>query len=122
MQNHLQYQQPFPSPANTAALGNQKFNSPLHPKGFDKTLPTPNIKHYASNPNLSMEFNSQKLINPSSENNIQSTNNLKKNIEYRSPPSHHPYNFNLNQHTRAGRNDMAKSLIIGENSNVDIPE
>lgn len=44
----------------TNHLNQPKMNSPTQFKTFDKTLPSPNIKHYASNPNLSLELNSMK--------------------------------------------------------------
>lgn len=80
MQNHLQYPQPFPSQGQPSPLQHQKFNSPTHPKGFDKTLPSPTIKHYASNPNLSLDFNPTKMSGIASDTNSQSTNSIKKNL------------------------------------------
>jgi hypothetical protein len=60
MQNQLQYPNNFnpQQPPNT--LNQQKYNSPTHLKSFDKTLPSMNVKHYSSNPNLSLEVNGMK--------------------------------------------------------------
>jgi hypothetical protein len=54
MQNQLQYPISFSAHKPNNPLFQQKFNSPTNFKTFDKTLPTMNIKHYASNPNLSL--------------------------------------------------------------------
>lgn len=55
MQNTAQYSNNYNQATSSTPLNTQKFTSPTHLKGFDKTLPTLNIKHYASNPNLSFE-------------------------------------------------------------------
>lgn len=60
MQNQLQYPHHFNQPPPSNPLNQPKFNSPTHLKGFDKTLPNMNIKHYVSNPNLSLEVNAMK--------------------------------------------------------------
>jgi len=68
MQNQLQYPSNFSSQQPQNPLTQQKFNSPSHLKSFDKTLPNMNVKHYASNPNLSLEVNGLKtsgIINDS---------------------------------------------------------
>lgn len=122
MQNHLQYPQSFAGQGPTSPVQHQKFNSPTHLKGFDKTLPSPTIKHYASNPNLSLDFNPPKMSATTSDTNNSSANSIKKNLEYRSPPSHSQYTFNQNQHSRGMRNEMTKSLIIGDTNNIDTPE
>lgn len=60
MQNQLQYPNNFNTQSSQNPLNQQKYNSPTHLKGFDKTLPNMNVKHYASNPNLSLEVNGMK--------------------------------------------------------------
>ena len=54
MQNQLQYPQQFPTQNGANGGQFQKIGSPTHFKTQDRTLPTANIKHYASNPNLSL--------------------------------------------------------------------
>lgn len=122
MQNHLQYPQSVAGQGPNSLPSHQKYISPNHTKGFDKTMPVPNPKHYASNPNLSLEFPHQKPPNGSNEGSTQSGTGLKKNLEYRAPPTSHQYPFNQNQHSRANRAEMTKSLIVPDTNNVDIPE
>jgi hypothetical protein len=55
MQNTAQYSNNYNQAPSSTPLNTQKVTSPTHFKGFDKTLPTLNIKHYASNSNLSFE-------------------------------------------------------------------
>jgi hypothetical protein len=77
MQNHLQYQSSnFASQsANTQYPPLRKMNT------FEKSAPSLPLKHYTSNPNLSLEFNQNKM-NSYSSNNEQFTNgtNINKNI------------------------------------------
>lgn len=54
MQNQLQYPSNFSNQLPSNPNNNLKFNSPTQLKSFDKTLPTTSVKHYASNPNLSL--------------------------------------------------------------------
>ena len=60
MQNHLQYPQPYANQGPNSMPSHQKFTSPTHSKVFDKTMPVSNAKHYASNPNISLDFNNPK--------------------------------------------------------------
>ena len=60
MQNQVQYSNNYNSQQLQNNLGQQKFNSPTHLKTLDKTLPSMNVKHYSSNPNISLEVNSMK--------------------------------------------------------------
>jgi len=60
MQNQVQYPNNYNQSPPSIPINTQKFTSPTHLKAFDKTLPTINIKHYASNPNLSFEANTMK--------------------------------------------------------------
>lgn len=96
MQNQLQYPSNFSSqpPSNQAI--NLKFNSPSQLKSFDKSLPAASIKHYSSNPNLSLEMNNQKPPNFPNDSSTHSSNTLKKANDFRSPPSHIQYNYNQN--------------------------
>jgi hypothetical protein len=53
MQNQLQYSANLAN-GSSPAMGSPKFSNQPYSKGFDKTLPTNPIKHYSSNPNLSL--------------------------------------------------------------------
>lgn len=53
MHNQIQYQ-PLYSNSPSPVIGSPKFNAQNYSKVFDKTLPTNPIKHYSSNPNLSL--------------------------------------------------------------------
>lgn len=123
MQNHLQYSNNFnpQQPPNT--LNQPKFSSPTHLKGFDKTLPTMNLKHYSSNPNLSLDVNGMKTSGIMNDSNAFPTAPNKKSNEFKSPPSHLQYGFSQNQPPqRPSRNLMTQSLIMPENPNADVPE
>lgn len=122
MQNNLQYPPSFPTQPQSNTPLSSKFMQPHHSKAFDKTLPSNHIKHYVSNPNISLDFNNLKSSQMTAESNVQSTSALKKNYDFRSPPSHGQNGFSQNQHSRSLRNEMTKSLIIGDNNNVDLPE
>jgi hypothetical protein len=80
MQNQLQYPASYNPQQPSQSNPNMKFNSPTHLKAFDKTLPAPTIKHYSSNPNLSLEVNNLKPpgSNTSSDSPTLSPNPLKK--------------------------------------------
>lgn len=122
MQNQLQYPNNFTPQQPNNPLYQQKFNSPTHLKTFDKTLPTMNIKHYASNPNLSLEANGIKSSRIMNEAHTYSPAINKKSNEFRSPPPMQ-YGFPQNQGLpRPNRNAMTQSLIIGQNANIDVPE
>jgi len=60
MQNHIQYPNNFNFPQPLNSTNQAKFPAQGHLKGFDKTLPNMNVKHYASNPNLSLDVNGMK--------------------------------------------------------------
>lgn len=53
MQNQMQYPSNYPN-GPSPVLGSPKFGAQNYGKAFDKTLPSNPIKHYTSNPNLSM--------------------------------------------------------------------
>jgi|JI9StandDraft_1071089.scaffolds.fasta_scaffold16025_9 hypothetical protein len=103
MQNHLQNPSSFPTQGQPVSGQHSKLNSAAHSKGFDKTLPSNHIKHYTSNPNLSLDFNHAKTSAMTSDSNAQSSSALKKNGDFRSPPSHVQYGFAQNQHSRGMR-------------------
>jgi|LakMenEpi03Aug12_release.lakeMendotaPanAssembly.Ray.scaffolds.fasta_scaffold1496554_2 hypothetical protein len=60
MHNQMTYIHHYNSNTSINPLNSSKLTSPTHLKTFDKTLSSPNIKHYASNPNLSLEVNAIK--------------------------------------------------------------
>ena len=78
MQNQLQYPQSFPTNSSNSQSYQHKFGSPTHFKTQDRTLPSSSIKHYASNPNLSLELNNLKTSQIGSETHTQSSITLKK--------------------------------------------
>lgn len=123
MQNQLQYSANFSSQHPSNPLNSPKLTSPTNQKGFDKTLPTMNIKHYSSNPNLSLDANGMKTSGIMNDSNTFSPNTHKKNNEFRSPPSHTHYAY-MQNHTpqRPSKNLMTQSLIINDNPSVDVPE
>lgn len=126
MQNQLQYSANF-THMPSAQMGSPKFATQQHIKTFDKSLPTSGVKHYASNPNLSLEFNHPRpLSGMPSEGNPHNHYQLNKNIEMRNPinTANYPYtNGSTQGSSRLGRNnDMTKSLIVGESERMEIPE
>jgi len=63
-----------------------KYNPQNTAKTFDKSLPNANIKHYASNPNISLEYTYPKN-NVQPEQNNYNYQPLNKNIDFRSQMS-----------------------------------
>jgi len=122
MQNQMQYtNSSYLQPPNNL-LHQQKFNSPTHLKTFDTSLPTMHAKHYASNPNLSLELNGIKSSVSMEEANSYSAGISKKNNELRYPP---PIQYGFLQKPNAPRptrHSMSQSLVMGENCNNDLPE
>lgn len=102
--------------ANSALplVGSPKFNNQNYMKPFDKTLPTNSLKHYSSNPNLSLEITQPKpLIQPPSESNTYNYNPINKNLDFRNQVNHLNYGNNQQQvNNRANRGELTKSLII----------
>ena len=117
MKNQLQYPQSFQSTTNNNATSFAKIGSPTHFKTQDRTLPSNNIKHYSSNPNLSLELNNLKSSQTIENNQQQPTNQVKKNTDFRSPPSHTQYAYSQQQVPRGMRGQMAQSLFVGEQNN-----
>jgi hypothetical protein len=93
-----------------------KFTHQNHPKTFDKTLPANTIKHYSSNPNLSLEINHPKPPNyPLTDFNNPNNNPLNKNVDSRNranSPNFAIYGSQVN--TRPSRGELTKSLIISD--------
>lgn len=118
MQNQLQYPQSFPTQAPNSPLLGQKYGSPGHLKSQDRTLPPPNIKHYASNPNISLDINNMKTSQFTSESQVHSQTNLKKNIDFRSPTANNNYGYAQQHHPRGMRGGMSQSLIVGDQNNA----
>lgn len=113
MQNHAPYSSNlpnFPSPS----LGSPKFNSQHYSKPFDKTLPNNPIKHYSSNPNISLEINHPRPSNTSSSDpNPNSSPLLNKNHDFRAQINQPNYgNGQSPGYSRANRNELSKSLIL----------
>lgn len=79
MQNQLQHSISLGSAI--PQVGSPKFATHNYIKTFDKTLPTNSIKHYSSNPNLSLETNHSKPTNYQPVD--YSSHNHPKNIDFR---------------------------------------
>lgn len=43
------------SSSQSLGIGSPKFASQNYPKVLDKTMPTPTLRHYSSNPNISLD-------------------------------------------------------------------
>ena len=115
MQNHAAYSSNlpnFPSPS----LGSPKFNSQAYSKPFDKTLPISPLKHYSSNPNISLEINHHRPPhNLSNDPNPNSTPLLPKNHDFRTIVNQPNYaNGQGAGYNRANRNELSKSLILSD--------
>lgn len=41
--------------SQSLGIGSPKFASQKYPKVLDKTMPTPTLRHYSSNPNISLD-------------------------------------------------------------------
>lgn len=96
----MQFNSPYQS--QQGGIGSPKFSLQRPKPIFDKTLPSAPLKHYSSNPNLSLEMNAAKYPEPGSP-----TYDLpQKDFTMANQRPH------INQH-RHGRSDLAKSLIIG---------
>lgn len=113
MQNHAAYSSNlpnFPSPS----LGSPKFNSQPYSKPFDKTLPNNPIKHYSSNPNISLEITHPRPPhNNSTDPNPTSSPLLPKNHDFRAMVNQPNYgNGQSPAYNRANRNELSKSLIL----------
>lgn len=111
MQNQLSFSSNLGT-AQSSGLGSPKFNTQNYSKPFDKTLPNNPLKHYSSNPNLSLELNyprppSQPLPDFSQFNSQLAA----RNADYRG---------HLSPSTRP-RSDLTKSLIINEGDKRETP-
>ena len=122
MQNQLQYPPSFPSQNNHKIQQQPKYSSPNHFKTQDRSLPIPNLKHYGSNPNITPDLNALKSSQMTADSQQLPTSNLKKNGEFRSPPSHGQYNYSQQPPHRGMRGPMSQSLIVGEQNNTEVPE
>ena len=80
MQNQFQYPQSFPSQSNNNNTPFQKIGSPTHFKTQDRTLPSPNLKHYSSNPNLSLEIGNMKTSQTTIDTQQLPSNRIKNNL------------------------------------------
>lgn len=110
----MQNQMSFPTnvPGNySSGLGSPKFASQNYPKAFDKTLPTPTLKHYSSNPNLSFEISHPRPPQP-----LPDFTQFNHQIAARNPD----YRGHLSPSTRP-RSDLTKSLIMGEADRRETP-
>lgn len=115
MQNQMQYPSNYPN-GSTANMTSPKFNVPNYAKGFDKTLPTNSIKHYSSNPNLSLEMNYPRPpSHPLPEYPVYNNHPINKNLDFRAQnPTQNFPNSSSQSSTRPNRSEMTKSLIISD--------
>jgi|688.fasta_scaffold50732_2 hypothetical protein len=115
MNNHIQYSQNMAG-SGQPMMGSPRFAGQNYQKGFDKTLPSNTIKHYSSNPNLSLEINHQR---PQTQSPIefpaQTPPHIPKNTDFRSPNNAFNYPLTGSQvNTRGSRSELTKSLIISD--------
>jgi len=117
MQNQIQYGN-YNTNNPQIGIGSPKYTSLNYIKTSDKTLPPPtnNLRHYSSNPNLSLE---QLNLRPqtSVEHVYNNQPQINKNIEFRAQQHNMNIGFNSTQATnpRAARNLMTQSLLLSEN-------
>ena len=117
MQNQIHYGN-YNSNNAQNGMGSPKYSSQNFIKTFDKTLQLPSntLKHYSSNPNLSLEF-----VNPKPPTQIEqgsyNYNQTNKNIDYRAQHNQANMGFISTQatSTRGSRHSMTQSLIMNEN-------
>jgi hypothetical protein len=114
MQNHLQYSANLGT--GTPNMGSPKINSQHYIKSFEKTLPTNPIKHYSSNPNISLESNPPKFINHHASDFVPYNYNLPSKIsDFKNQVNSPKYANNGSQAgPRPNRSEMTKSLIISD--------
>lgn len=110
MQNQLSYSVNLTG-NYSSGLGSPKFAAQNYPKPLDKTLPTPTLKHYSSNPNLSLEVTHPRP-HP-----LPDFTQFNSQIAARNPD----YRGHLSPSTRT-RSDLTKSLIMGEADRRETPE
>ena len=78
MQNQLHYSSSLSNQGSSNGPQLMKASSPTHFKTQDRTLPTPTLKHYGSNPNLSLEVNAMKTSQVTPDSHQQTVGQLKK--------------------------------------------
>jgi len=116
------HQNTYNTPSQQYVLNSPKNTYLYSTKPIDKTLPVPpsnSIKHYSSNPNISLEMNNPRpqTTNESNSSNMYSIN---KNIDFRVPSSSNVNSgygsTQVSQITspRAGRQSMTQSLFLNE--------
>jgi hypothetical protein len=115
MQNQLPFSHNY-SNAVSPIIGSPKFNSQNYGKSHEKTLPTNPIRHYSSNPNLSLEINYPKPPTHVSPDFSQYSNHLaNKGIDFRNHVnSPNSGNSGSQTSTRPNRSELTKSLIIND--------
>jgi hypothetical protein len=100
----------------SAGLGSPKFGGQNYGKGFDKTLPSNPIKHYSSNPNLSMEIQYPRPPpQPLPDYATYGSPLLGKNIDFRGQGAGSGFPGASSQAgSRGNRGELTKSLIISD--------
>lgn len=114
MQNQMQFPNGFsnnPSPI----LGSPKFNTQNYNKTFEKVPPNP-LKHYSSNPNLSLEMPHPRPQNyPQGEHSPYGNNLPNKNMDFRMGPGGMGIpGMSPQSSTRGNRSELTKSLMISD--------
>ena len=116
MQNQIHYAN-FNNNNGQMGMGSPKFPSMNYIKTFDKTLPPPNntLKHYSSNPNISLEYSNHKQKSTVEPNGVYSSQ-VNKNIDFRTQNNNMNNGIGSTQATspRASRQVMTQSLIIND--------
>ncbi len=113
MHNQMNFPNNLPN-SLSSGLGSPKFASNNYPKAFDKTLPTNTLKHYSSNPNLSLEITHPRPIPPQP---LPDFTQFNPQISPRNPE----YRGYLSPNMRS-KNDLTKSLIMTEADRRETPE
>jgi hypothetical protein len=114
MQNHMQFHN-YPN-GPTPVIGSPKFAAQNYSKAFDKTLPSNPIKHYSSNPNLSLEITHPRPPSqPLPEHPAYNSPFISKNLDFRGQANGIGFGAVATQASSRGqRSEMTKSLIISD--------
>ena len=115
MQNHMQFSTNYPN-SPSPVLGSPKFAAQNYNKPFDKTLPSNPIKHYSSNPNLSLEMTHPRPPSqPLPEHPTYNSPLNNKNLDFRAQGNGLGFSSAATQASSRGqRGEMTKSLIVSD--------
>lgn len=114
MQNQMQFPSGFPN-GPSALLGSPKFATQNYNKTFEK-IPANPLKHYSSNPNLSLEIPHPRPQNyPPADYSPYGNNLPNKNVDFRvGTGGMGIVGMGPQSSTRGNRSELTKSLIISD--------